>query len=46
MVKGAKYLAGGPRLHIIVAIAYQKGTVLREPYEKMTEGVQFFYGTF
>ena len=34
--KGSKDLAGGRRLHIIVAIAYEKGVVLKETYEKMT----------
>ena len=33
--KGSKDLAGGRRLHIIVAIAYGKGVVLKETYEKM-----------
>ena len=39
-VKGCKDLAGGPRLHLIVAITYGKGVVLKEVYEKM-DG-QFF----
>ena len=38
--KGSKDLAGGRRLHLIVAIAYGKGVVLKEVYEKM-DG-QFF----
>ena len=29
-------LAGGRRLHVIVAIAYRKGVILKAPYEKMT----------
>ncbi|CAB4036984.1 Transposable element Tcb1 transposase [Paramuricea clavata] len=33
--KGSKELAGGKRLHVIVAIAYGKGVVLKVPYEKM-----------
>ena len=33
--KGSKDLAGGPRLHLIVAIAYEKGVVVKEVYEKM-----------
>ena len=33
--KGSKDLAGGRRLHLIVAIAYSKGVVLKEAYEKM-----------
>lgn len=33
--KGAKDLAGGKRLHVLVAIAYGKGVVLREDYDKM-----------
>ena len=28
-------MAGGRRLHVLVAIAHGKGVVLREPYEKM-----------
>ena len=38
--KGSKDLAGGRRLHLIVVIAYGKGVVLKEVYEKM-DG-QFF----
>ena len=38
--KGSKDLAGGPLLHLIVAIAYGKGVVLKEVYEEM-DG-QFF----
>lgn len=34
--KGSKELAGGRRLHVIVAIAYGKGVILKVPYEKMT----------
>ena len=33
--KGSKDLAGGKRLHLLVAIAYGKGVILAEPYEKM-----------
>lgn len=33
--KGSKELAGGKRLHVIVAIAYGKGVVLKVPYGKM-----------
>lgn len=33
--KGPKDLAGGKRLHLIVAIAYGKGVILKEPYEKL-----------
>ena len=33
--KGSKELAGGRRLHILVAIAYGKGVVLKVPYRKM-----------
>ena len=33
--KGSKVLAGGPRLHLIVAITYGIGVVLKEVYEKM-----------
>lgn len=38
--KGCKDLAGGRRVHVIVAIAYGKGVILRVPYEKMNG--QFF----
>ena len=38
--KGSQDLAGRPRLHLIVAIAYGKGVVPKEVYEKM-DG-QFF----
>ena len=38
--KGSKDLAGGPRLHLIVAITDGKGVVLKEVYEN-TDG-QFF----
>ena len=34
--KGSKELAGGRRLHVVVAIAYGKGVILKVPYEKMT----------
>ena len=34
--KGSKELAGGRRVHVMVAIAYGKGVILAEPYEKMT----------
>jgi len=30
-------LAGGRRLHLTVAIAYGKGVILKEAYEKMNE---------
>lgn len=33
--KGSKDLAGGRRLHLLVAIAHGKGMILKEPYEKM-----------
>ena len=33
--KGCKDLAGGRRLHVLVAIAYGKGVILKLPYEKM-----------
>ena len=33
--KGSKDLAGGQRLHLLVAIAYGKGVILKGPYEKM-----------
>ena len=33
--KGSKDLAGGRRLHLLVAIAHGKGIILKEPYEKM-----------
>ena len=33
--KGSKELAGGRRLHLLVAIAYGKGVIWAETYEKM-----------
>ena len=33
--KGSKDLAGGKRLHVMVAMAYRHGVILREPYEKL-----------
>ena len=33
--KGSKDLPGGKRVHMVVAIAYGKGVILSEPYEKM-----------
>lgn len=33
--KGSKDLPGGRRLHLMVAIAFGKGVILKEPYEKM-----------
>ena len=33
--KGSKELAGGKRLHLLVAIAHGKGVICAEPYEKM-----------
>ena len=33
--KGTKELAGGRRLHLMVAVAYGKGVVLCQPYEKL-----------
>lgn len=41
--KGSKELAGGRRLHVLVAIAYGKGAILKVPYEKMTGT---FFGDF
>ena len=41
--EGCKDLAGGRRLHVIVAIAYGKGVTLKVPYEKMTGE---FFATF
>ena len=38
--KGSKDLAGGKRLHVMVAIAYGKGVILNEPYDKLNG--QFF----
>ena len=34
--KGGKDLAGGRRLHLIVAIAYGRGVTCSEPYERMS----------
>ena len=33
--KGSKDLAGGRRLHVLVAIAYGKGVILAVPFQKM-----------
>jgi hypothetical protein len=33
--KGSKDLPGGRRLHLMVAVAYGKGVILRKAYEKM-----------
>ena len=33
--KGSKSLAGGKRVHVLVAVAYSKGVILKEVYEKM-----------
>ena len=33
--KGSKELAGGRRLHVMVVVAYGKGVILKEAYEKM-----------
>ena len=33
--KGCKQLAGGRRLHVMVAVAYGKGVIVKEAYEKM-----------
>ena len=41
--EGCKDLAGGRRLHVLVAIAYGKGVILKVPYEKMTGE---FFATF
>ena len=38
--KGSEDLAGGKRLHLIVAISYGKGGILAEPHEKMN--AEFF----
>ena len=34
-VKGSKSLAGGKRLHLLVAISYKQGVVMVQEYEKM-----------
>ena len=34
--KASKNLAGGRRLHVVIAIAYGKGVILKVPYEKMS----------
>ena len=36
---GSKALAGGRRVHVLVAISYNGGIVLAEQYEKMTGNV-------
>ena len=41
--KASKNLAGGRRLHVLVAIAYGKGVILKVPYEKMSGE---FFGLF
>ena len=41
--KGSKDLAGGKRLHVLAAISYGKGDVLRETYETMKGS---FFATF
>ena len=33
--KGSKSLAGEKRVHVLVAVAYSKGVILKEVYEKM-----------
>ena len=37
---GSKTLAGGRRVHVIVAMSYNRGVVLAEKYEKMTGACQ------
>eukprot|EP00794_Sanderia_malayensis_P002218 gene2218-biopygen1984 len=37
---GSKNLAGGRRFHVLVAVSYNSGVIMVEPYEKMTG--QFF----
>ena len=39
--KGSKELAGGRRLHLLVAIAYGKGVICAETYERMDDGPYF-----
>ena len=41
--KGSKDLAGGKRLHVLAAMSYGKGDVLRETYETMKGS---FFATF
>ena len=43
IAKGSKDLAGGCLLHVSVAVAYGKGVVLKETYEKMNSA---FFATF
>ena len=38
--KGSKDLAGGRRLHVLVAVAYKNGVILAVPFENMN--VTFF----
>ncbi len=40
---GSKDLPGGRRVHVVVAISYNRGVVLAEPYEKMSGN---FFVTF
>ena len=45
--KGSKALAGGKRLHVMVAMKYRHGVIVREPYEKLNGKLcQFHKGTF
>ena len=37
-VKGSKELAGGRRLHLMIAIGFVLGVILRDPYDKMNGG--------
>ena len=40
--KGSKSLAGGTRLHLLVAISYKQGVVMVEEYKKMTGKYSWF----
>ena len=40
--KGSKSLAGGTRLHLLVAISYKQGVVMVKEYEKMTGRYSWF----
>ena len=43
--KAPKNLAGGRRLHVLVAIAYGKGVILKVPYEKNEWGILWPFDT-
>ena len=44
--KGSNDLAGGRRVHVMVAIAYRKGVILAEPYKNGNFFAQFIKNKF